>query len=151
MLVYSFPGWSRPSSAATYLMKVLIREGLPPTHTNWKQRTLWLELFKLTGNTRVIWDLPSKFSARPLPRVSKEVCNQLPGEILVITAQHRHPEHSAVRSIQAGPGCLWKGKSRHHAGSHTPGGRQSRVLEGSLGLDSDGWNTSPHVIRVTQC
>lgn len=121
------------------------------THELKAEDTVSLELYKLTGNPGVIWELPSRFSARPLPRVSKEVCNQLPGEILVITAQHRHPEYSAVHSIQALAGCLCKGKSGHLAGSHTPGGRQSRVLEGSLGLESDGWNTSPHVIRVTQC
>lgn len=39
MLGKSSPCLPRPSSEATYLAKALIREGLPPTHTNCGQRT----------------------------------------------------------------------------------------------------------------
>lgn len=72
------------------------------THELEAEDTLSLELFKLTGNTGVTANFLASFPAGPLPRVSKEVSNQLPGEILVITAQHGHPEHSEIlSSIQA--------------------------------------------------
>lgn len=39
MLGGSSPGRPRPSSAAMYLVKSFMREGVPPTHTNCGQRT----------------------------------------------------------------------------------------------------------------
>lgn len=69
------------------------------THELKAKNTLSLELFKLTGNTRVTANFLTSFRARPLLRVSKEVNNQLPGEILVITAQHGHPEHSSIQAL----------------------------------------------------
>lgn len=77
------------------------------THKLKAEDTASLELFKLTGNTGVTANFRASFRARPLPRVSKEVSNQLPGKDFSNHCSARAPR-AQWGQLYTGPGCLWK-------------------------------------------